>query len=46
MQVRVKGRRQGIICGMYQYHGSAQVMVLDKGYQSCIYLGYEGDLCG
>ena len=30
--------------GMYRYHGSAQVMVLDKGYQSCIYVGYEGEL--
>ena len=29
---------------MYKYHESAQVMVLDKGYRRCIYLGYEGDL--
>ena len=29
--------------GMYQYHGSTQVMVLDKGYQACIYLGYEAE---
>ena len=27
---------------MYKYHGSAQVTVLDTGYQSCIYSGFEG----
>ena len=30
--------------GMYKYHVTAWVMVSDKGYQHCIYLGYEGNL--
>ena len=29
---------------MYKYHNSAQVMVLDKGYRHCIYVGCEGEL--
>ena len=29
---------------MYKYRVSTQVIVSDKGYPFCIYLGYEGNL--
>ena len=37
------GPSQYIICGHVQVHESARVVVLDNGYQTCIYLGCEGD---